>query len=351
MKNKIESLKKYLILSGTLVREALEKIEALGGNLLFVVNRDNVLIGSVSDGDIRRGLIFGHGMETVVDHFCEKSPKTLLYGEFDIEELIDLRENKYEVIPVIDSYNKIIDLINFDILKSYLPVDVVIMAGGRGKRLTPLTDTTPKPMLKVGEKPIIEHNIDYLIRFGVNNFWISINYLGEQIIDYFGEGNLKNVNINYVKENKPLGTIGAVSEIVNFTKKYILVTNSDLLTDINYEDFFVKFLRSDADICVASIPYSINIPYAVLETEDIKILDFNEKPTYEYYINSGIYLIKREVIELIPRGVFYNATDLIAKSIEKGLKVHSYVTRNYWLDIGKSADFQKAQEDIRELIF
>ena len=225
------------------------------------------------------------------------------------------------------------------------------MAGGRGKRLLPLTEKTPKPMLKVGDKPIIEHNIDYLICFGIKNFWISINYLGEQITDYFGIGKLKNVNINYVNENKPLGTIGAVSEIVNFTKKYILVTNSDLLTNINYEDFFVEFLRSDADICVATIPYSINIPYAVLEMDDTKILDFNEKPTYEYYINSGIYLIKKEVIELIPRGVFYNATDLIAKSIEKGLKIHSYVTRNYWLDIGKTEDYQKAQGDIRELKF
>jgi dTDP-glucose pyrophosphorylase len=332
------------------VQDAMQMIDALASDgVLFVIDEEEKLFGSVTDGDIRRGFLRGLTLESKIEAFCEQSPKYLSKGEFSIEEVIQFRERNFKIIPVVDNQRRIIDLINFRIVKSYLPIDVVIMAGGRGQRLSPLTDTIPKPLLKVGDKPIIEHNIDRLTSFGIKELWITVKYLGEQIVAYFGTGQQKGVNINYVREDEPLGTIGAVSKIKNFPNKYVLVTNSDLLTNIDYEDFFCTLLDTNADICIATIPYSVNIPYAIFETEGTTILNLKEKPNYIYFANAGIYLLKRELLDLIPDNLFFNATDLVEKCIEKGLKVHSYPIRGYWLDIGKMDDFKKAQEDINHI--
>ena len=244
-----------------------------------------------------------------------------------------------------------INVINFRHIKSYLPVDAVIMAGGRGQRLSPITDKVPKPLLFVGDKPIIDHNLSRLSIFGIDDFWISVKYLGDQIEEYFGNGENRNVNIKYIWEIEPLGTIGAVSIVDNFKHDYILVTNSDLLTNLDYENFFIDFLDKDADMSVVTIPYQVSIPYAVLETENDNILNFIEKPIYTYYSNGGIYLFKKSTLELIPQNQFFNATDLMEKLIKIGLKVTSYPLAGYWLDIGNPQDYQKAQHDIKNIKF
>jgi NDP-sugar pyrophosphorylase family protein len=223
------------------------------------------------------------------------------------------------------------------------------MAGGRGQRLSPLTDTIPKPLLKVGDKSIIQHNIDRLSFFGIDDFWISINYLGEIIKDQIGAGNEKNININYVNEQKPLGTIGAISNIDEFKHEHILITNSDILTNLDYEDFYLQFMNNNADMAVVTIPYEVKVPYAVLETKNSSIISLKEKPTYTYYSNAGIYLIKRDVLKYIPQGEFYNTTDLIETLIAKNKKVFSYPMLGYWLDIGNPEDFLKANNDIKNL--
>ena len=169
-------------------------------------------------------------------------------------------------------------MFNFRSMISYLPIDAVIMAGGRGQRLSPLTDITPKPLLLVNDKPIIDHNISRLSQYGIDDFWISVKYMGEQIEAYFGNGFERNININYVWEDEPLGTIGAVSKIQTFQHDYVLVSNSDLLTNIDYEHFFLDFLEKDADISIVTIPYQVNIPYAVLETINGEVKNFKEKP-------------------------------------------------------------------------
>jgi NDP-sugar pyrophosphorylase family protein len=225
------------------------------------------------------------------------------------------------------------------------------MAGGKGQRLLPLTEQTPKPMLKVGEKPIMEHNLDRMALFGIDDFWISINYLGEQIESYFGDGSNKNINITYVKENEPLGTIGAVSKIHDFKHDFVLITNSDLLTNLDYEHFFLDFLDQAADMAVVTIPYQVNIPYAVLETEGGRVLNFKEKPTYTYYSNGGVYLVKRALLDQLPKDDFFNATDLIEILIKQGKKVYSYPLAGYWLDIGNPSDFERAQNDITKIKF
>jgi dTDP-glucose pyrophosphorylase len=344
------NFKDHLILKGSSVKKALELLNKVApDSILFVVDQDDKLIGSLTDGDVRRGLLNDFTISSSIDNIIQANPRYILKGENDLHKIIEYRNALIRILPLVDEYMRIINVINFRNFKSYLPIDAVIMAGGRGERLQPLTDNTPKPLLKVGEKPIIEHNIDLLASFGIKNFWVSVKYLGEQIQQYFGDGTQKNIKIEYVWESKPLGTIGAVSKITNFTHNYILVTNSDLLTTLDYENFFLDFINQEADFAVLTIPYKVNIPYAVLETKDRNIIGLAEKPTYTYYSNGGVYLMKKDMLRHIPMNSFYNSTNLIELLIDKNFKVVSYPFSGYWLDIGKHEDFEKAQKDIKQL--
>ncbi|MBP6755042.1 MAG: nucleotidyltransferase family protein [Bacteroidia bacterium] len=348
----MRSYKEHLILSGSTVKQALGVLNDLSQDaILFVVDENNKLIGSLTDGDVRRGLLNDFTVETKIDEIIQSNPRFIRKGQYDIQKIIEYREEDYRVIPVLDENDMVINVINFRHIKSYLPIDAVIMAGGRGQRLQPLTDATPKPLLKVGDKPIMEHNLNRLAMYGIDDFWVSLKYLGEQIEAYFGAGKQKNINIEYVWENEPLGTIGAVAQIANFQHDYVLVTNSDLLTNIDYEQFFLEFIKQDADLAVLTIPYQVAIPYAVLETEKGEVKSFKEKPTYTYYSNGGIYLMKKEMTHLIPQNKFYNATDLMEDLIQQNKKIISFPFSGYWLDVGKHEDFEKAQTDINNIKF
>ena len=344
--------KDHLILTGKKVKEALLKFNELSPDaILFVVNKDEKLIGALTDGDVRRGLLKGFTIDSFVDEIIQDNPRYITKGENNLEKIIAYREGDFRVVPVVDENHKVVNVINFRSIKSYLPIDAVIMAGGRGQRLQPLTDSVPKPLLKVGSKAIMEHNLDRLALFGIDDFWISVKYLGEQIENHFGDGKEKNIKIEYVWENEPLGTIGAVSQINNFEHDYVLVTNSDLLTNIDYEQFFLEFIRQDADLAVLTIPYQVNVPYAVLETHNGQVKSFKEKPIYTYYSNGGIYLIKKEMLNHIPKQTFFNATDLMEELIKNKLKVISFPFSGYWLDIGKHEDFEKAHIDVKNVKF
>jgi dTDP-glucose pyrophosphorylase/mRNA-degrading endonuclease RelE of RelBE toxin-antitoxin system len=342
--------KDHLILSGTSVREALILLDVLAQDaILFVVDKDDKLIGALTDGDIRRGLLKGFTIDSVINDIIQPNPRYITKGQNNLDKIIEYREGNFRVVPVLDESHKVVNIINFRKTRSYLPIDAVIMAGGRGQRLQPLTDLVPKPLLKVGDKAIMEHNLDRLALYGIDDFWVSVKYLGEQIEKYFGDGHEKNVKIEYVWENKPLGTIGGVSQIKNFEHDYILVTNSDLLTNIDYEQFFLQFIQQNADLAVLTIPYQVNIPYAVLETDREEVISFKEKPTYTYYSNGGIYLMKKEVLSFIPEKTFFNATDLMEELIRNNLKVISFPFSGYWLDIGRHNDYLKAHDDIKHI--
>lgn len=344
--------KKHLINEGTTIRDALCVLNELAKDrFIFVVDKNDKLIGSLTDGDVRRALIQGVNLETKVDDIIQNHPKFIRKDSQDIKEIIEFRENDIGIIPILDEHDHIVNIINFRKLRSYLPLDVVIMAGGKGSRLRPLTENVPKPLLKIGDKPIIEQNIDRLSSYGISNFWISINYLGEQIENYFKNGKNKDINIDYVKEDEPLGTIGAVSKIDEFVHNTVLVTNSDILTNLDYEDFYLNFLESNADMAVMTIAFKVDIPYAVMEINNGNINAFREKPTYTYYSNGGIYLIKKELLGIIPKNRFYNTTDLLEELILRDKKVISYPFAGYWLDIGKHEDFEKAQIDIKKIKF
>jgi dTDP-glucose pyrophosphorylase len=344
--------KDHLIRTGTTIRQALEALDNLSHDAIsFIVDDNDRLIGSLTDGDVRRGLIKGANLEQPVDNIIQSHPKYIRKDEQDIKKIIEYRSNDFRIIPILDQQYRIVNVINFGIVKSYLPIDAVIMAGGKGTRLRPLTITTPKPLLKVGDKPILEHNIQRLSIFGIDDLWITLNYLGERIEEYFGNGQSRNININYVWESEPMGTIGSLSRIDNFLHDYVLVTNSDVLTNLDYEDFFLRFLEAEADFAVVTIPYKVDIPYAVLETSNGHIINFKEKPTYTYYSNGGIYLMKREIINRIPKNSFFNATDLMEELIKDNMKIISYPLNGYWLDIGKHDDYEKAQNDIDKIKF
>ena len=348
----MRAFEEHLIFKDATVKQALELLNELApDSILFVVDKEFKLIGSLTDGDVRRGLLNNFTLASPIDEIIQPNPHFIKKGENDIQKIITYREKLFRILPVVDENMKVVNVINFRTIKSYLPVDTVIMAGGRGQRLQPLTNTIPKPLLKVGDKPIIEHNLDRLASYGIDDFWLSVNYLGDQIENYFGRGKQKNIKIEYVWETEPMGTIGSVSKIKNFEHDFILVTNSDLLTNIDYENFFLEFIKQGADMSVLTIPYQVNIPYAVLETKEGIIKGLKEKPNYTYYSNGGVYLMKKNILNHIPENSFFNSTDLIESLIANEYKVISYPFSGYWLDIGKHEDYNKAQEDINNFNF
>ena len=342
----------HLITTGTSIRESLQRLNDLAGDaIVFVVDENDKLKGSLTDGDVRRGLLKGVTIDEPVSKIIQGNPRYIRKGARDVHQIIKYRKENFRIIPVIDAEDKVVNIVNFRHMRSYLPIDAIIMAGGKGTRLRPLTETTPKPLLMVGDKSIMEHNVDRLALYGIDDFWFSVKYLGEQIVDYFGDGKDKNRSIHYVWEDEPMGTIGSVSKIDNLEHEHILVSNSDILTNLDYENFYLDFLKNDADFAVVTIPYNVSIPYAVLETSNGQVLDFKEKPTYTYYSNGGIYLMKRSVLDYIPKGTHFNATDLMEKLIAENKKVVSYPLVGYWLDVGKHEDFEKAQSDINNIKF
>lgn len=342
---------RHTILHNQPIREALKRLDVLGADaILFVINENNILIGSLTDGDLRRGFIKGLGFENKLEEFIQPEPAFVREKDYAVDILEHYRKKNFKVVPILNDKNQIVDIINFRTRTTLIPADAVLMAGGEGKRLRPLTEKTPKPLLKVGDKPIIEYNIDRLAQVGIKNINLSINYLGEQLEEYFGNGCAKNLHIKYVKEDKPLGTIGSILLVDNFEFDDIIVMNSDLLTNIDFADFYKTFKTANADMAVAATSYNVDVPYAVLETDDTqKVKSLKEKPRYTYYSNAGIYILKKDLLKLIPQGTFFDITDLMDKILALNKKLITYPINGYWLDIGKHEDFKKAQEDIKHL--
>lgn len=344
-------VEKHTIDYGLSVRDALIKLDEIApSSILFVVDKDGKLLGSLTDGDLRRGFIKELGFDNKLLDFVQSSPISIKQNEYDLNQLERYKKNLLKIIPIVNNNNVIVDILDFSLRTTLIPADAVLMAGGEGKRLRPLTEKTPKPLLKVGDKPIIEYNIDRLINFGIKTINLSINYLGEQLVEYFGSGESKGIDIKYVKEDKPLGTIGSILLVENFYNDDIIVMNSDLLTNIDFADFFKTYKESQADMAVAATSYHVDVPYAVLEVADgVEVKSLKEKPRYTYYSNAGIYIIKKEILKMIPENQFYDITDLMERVLEMNLKLVTYPINGYWLDVGKHEDFKKAQEDIKHI--
>lgn len=331
--------------------EALSQINDIGSGplVLFVVDDDLRMVGTLTDGDSRRALIAGASVNDKAETVMHRNFNFMTVDNItDVNEIKHQKELKMKLIPVLDADRHIVDIIDLDRYKTRLPVDAVLMAGGKGERLRPLTEKTPKPLLPVGNKAIIDHNVDRLISYGINHISVTVNYLKEQIEKHYQEPR-NDVKVQTVREPKYLGTIGSVKFVKEFYNDTILVMNSDLFTNIDYEDFFLHFQEHDAEMSVAAVPYNISIPYGILDLEGRNIKGLLEKPQYNHYANAGIYLIKRRALEEIPDGEFFNATDLVEKLISEGKKVIRYPLNGTWIDIGNMQEYQKAKDLVKHL--
>lgn len=317
--------------------------------VLFVLDEGKRMVGTLTDGDSRRALIAGASVSDKVEKIMHRNFNYMRVEDIDdVKEIKRQRDMKMRLVPVLDAEKHIVEIINLEKYNSRLPFDAVLMAGGKGERLRPLTLETPKPLLKVGDKCIIDHNIDRLISYGVKHISVTVNYLKEQIEEHFSvpRGEVK---VQTVREPKFLGTIGSIKFVETFYNDTVLIMNSDLFTNINYEDFYLHFREHDADISVAAVPYSVQVPYGIFDLEGRNIRGLIEKPTYNYYANAGIYLIKKSALDEIPDDTFFNATDLIEKLIAEGKKVIRFPLNGTWIDIGQHSDLAKAQDLVKHL--
>lgn len=346
----IKDFERYIIPDSATIKDALIALDKNSDDILtlIVVNQDGCMIGSITDGDVRRGLIQDKLLSDSVKDIMHTSFRFIDEKNRDVATIKEYKERGFKLLPYLDKDGKIEKVYSLKKMSSILPIDAVIMAGGKGERLRPLTLTTPKPLLKVGDKCIIDYNVDSLINFGVENISVTVNYLGEQLEEHYNDKR-NNIQVKCVREPKYLGTMGSVKFVDSFVNDTVLVMNSDLFTNIDYEDFYLHFLQNEADMVVAAVPYSVNIPYGIFELTGREIQGIKEKPTYNYYANAGIYLIKRELFDLIPDDTFFNATDLIELLISTNRKVIRYPLTGYWIDIGKPVDYQKAQELVKHL--
>jgi dTDP-glucose pyrophosphorylase len=333
------------------ILDALRKLNAIRdvSRLILFVHDDNGIIrGSLTDGDIRRSLAKSADIEKSVDKICNKNfvYENAKAGFIDIKKY---RNSNIKILPLLDEDMKLVQIIDLGRQRAVLPLEAMVMAGGRGKRLSPLTDDIPKPMLMLGDKPIIEHNIDRLISYGIKKIYISVKYLGDQIKDYFGDGSSKGISIEYIWEDKPLGTAGALSLVDKFDTNHVLLMNSDLFTDVDFEDLYLDLINQNADMAVASTEYKVDVPYAVFETKEDSVVAFKEKPSYVYHSNAGVYILNKELIHKIPKNQFYDITDLMEELVNTGGKlVHNPIT-GFWIDIGSPVDYKQAQEFIKHL--
>lgn len=344
-------MKDHLISKDLTLIEALSRINAVNPEplVLFVVDEDQRMVGTLTDGDSRRALIAGASVNDKVENIMHRNFNYMKLEEIDdVFKLRQQKEKKMKLVPILDKEHHIVEIINLEKYKTRLPIDAVLMAGGKGERLRPLTEKTPKPLLPVGNKAIIDHNIDRLISYGVQHISVTVNYLKEQIEEHFSQPH-NGIQVQTVSEPKYLGTIGSIKFVPKFYNDTILVMNSDLFTNIDYEDFFLHFQQHEAEMSVAAIPYNVSIPYGILDLEGRVIQGLIEKPQYTYYANAGIYLIKRIALDEIPIETFFNATDLVEKLISEDKKVIRYPLNGTWIDIGNPQEYQKAKDLVKHL--
>ena len=340
-------INRYIISPTSTILEALKKLNDQSASrimTLLVVDQDNKMFGTITDGDIRRAIIGSMSLESRVEVICQKN-YSYISDKHDAVKIKEFKKRGIKLLPIIDSKGFFVDALDLYHNRTILPIDAVLMAGGKGERLRPMTLTTPKPLLEVAGKPIIDYNVDSILKYGIKNISVTVNYLAEQIEEHFETPRDNGVKVNCVREPKFLGTMGSVKFVETWHNDTILIMNSDLFTNIDFEDFYLHFKEHNADMSIAAVPYSVSVPYGIFEIEgDRNVKGIKEKPSYHLYANAGIYLIKREVLDLIPHEEFFNATDLMEKLISLNRSVIRFPLNGYWIDIGKPEDFKKVQE-------
>jgi len=339
--------KEIVVFEHQTIKDALKIIDMGAIKIAIVLNKNNKVVGTITDGDIRRGLLNGLNLDSSINNLYFKNP-TLANINDSRESIIQKAiSKKLYQIPIVNDNGELIDI---EDLATLLKVGtrrnkVILMAGGLGTRLRPLTENIPKPLLQVGNKPILETIIENFAKYGFVNITISVNYKADMIKKYFGDGSKFGVKIDYIEETKRLGTAGALSLLCTKPHEPFFVMNADLLTNVNFShllDFHIQE-NSIATMCVRE--YDYQVPYGVIETKGSDITSIKEKPIHSFFVNAGIYTLSPQVFEYIPKNEFYDMPTLFEKLIEKQLKTISFPVHEYWLDIGRMSDFKQAQDE------
>ncbi len=348
------SLEQFLVSPDTPIREVVSRIDHNGEGIALVVDPERRLLGTVTDGDIRRAILSGTDLnlpiQTVVaQRTAPVRPQGLTVPvDTPAPEIIRLM-NQFSIrhIPLLDNKGRIADLALLSnlIKQTDLPVTTVVMAGGYGTRLRPLTHKVPKPLLPVGKRSILELIIRQLKKAGIRDINISTHYKAEKITKHFGNGKAFGVDLHYINENQPLGTAGALG-LMAPSSKPILVINGDVLSKVNLRAMLDFHQEHKADLTVAVQKYDVQVSYGVIETKGFLVEKLTEKPNYLYFINAGIYLLEPSIHSLIPKKQHFDMTDLIQKLLDTKRRVVSFPIREYWLDLGNHADYQKARNDL-----
>ncbi len=328
--------------------EALRLLDISAMQILLVIDKDNKLCGTVTDGDIRRGILDHINLQAPIARIMNKEPITSLNTTTKKERLELMVSKSIAQLPIIDETGKIIRL---DVLEGLLvekdnkDIPVILMLGGLGTRLAPLTHDCPKPMLKVGDRPILEIIVNNLKDHGFRNFIFCVNYKADIIQNYFQDGSKFDVTITYQYEDKKLGTAGALSLLKNKISSPCLVMNGDVITSVDFTKLIDNHINSKADITMAIRQYELQIPYGVVKTDRNKVLSIDEKPHHKFFVNAGIYTINPDVLELIPENDHYNMTTFIEQLLEVRKTINVFPIHEYWIDIGQLDDYGKAQKD------
>ncbi len=329
------------------IKEAMQVIDKGAMKIAVVVDAHDRLIGILTDGDIRRGILKGIDLHESIDPIIQRDPIVCYINESKEEILQKSLGKRIYHLPILDQERKVVGI--EDIERLLQPVKrgnkVVLMAGGLGTRLHPLTQKIPKPMIHVGDKPILETIISSFKQYGFHDFILSVNYKAQILRDYFGDGSRFGVSIEYVYEEKRMGTAGALSLMRGKFKEPFFVMNGDLLTNVNFEHFLDFHLANEAIATMAVREHEYQIPYGVVHQVDQKIVSIVEKPVQKFFINAGIYLLNPEVVELIPHNVFFDMPSLFEILINQEKNPISFPIREYWLDIGRLEELEKAQID------
>lgn len=343
----MNSFEKTLLSPVATLRQAIEVIDKGAIKIALVADGNRKLLGTLTDGDVRRAILKGMGLDDLIEGVYYRTPTTC--GINDSKERIlqlAVAHTLYQ-IPIIDAEGIIIGIAEVDELlrPKRHSNKVVLMAGGLGTRLSPLTDITPKPMLHVGNKPILETIIENFAKYGYTQIILSVNYKSHIIQDYFGNGDRFGVEIEYVHESKRMGTAGALSLISEKLVEPFFVMNADLLTNINFEHLHDYHVAHDAVATMAVREYDFQVPYGVVNVRDGRILSIEEKPVHKFFVSAGIYMLSPQILTQVPEDEFFDMPTLFQNLIAQGINTVSFPIREYWLDIGRMSDYEKANNE------
>jgi dTDP-glucose pyrophosphorylase len=340
--------RKALLPAGANLQQAIRNLDDSGLQIVLVVSADNVLLGTVTDGDIRRGLLRGLDLSSSVDAIMYREPLVVppSLGRETVMQL--MQANRFHQLPVIDEGRHVVGLHVWDELltPSQRPNLMIIMAGGQGTRLRPHTEKCPKPLLKVSGKPMLEHIIERARAEGFKNFVLAIHYLGEMIEDYFGDGSRWQVKIEYLRERSPLGTAGAIGLLRPRPTAPILVSNGDVLTDIRYDELLDFHCRHSATATMAVRQHEWQNPFGVIHIKGLDIVGFEEKPIARSHINAGIYVLDPLALDALNAGEHCDMPTLFSRLQERAGRIIVYPMHEPWLDVGRASDLERAQGEV-----